>query len=145
MLDNCKVFNEDDSPIGKAGHSMRRYFHKRSKELKGVTRMWSVESQFFGQIRFSNSLGERKLCCTHSSKTRCIFVSRYSNNCIHKTKPIRSVHSVFRQLICCIWEDFDTFFSSFLLELFSFFFFIFGLSERNLLKFTLTVCLVIPC
>lgn len=33
IFDNCEVFNEDDSPVGKAGHSMRKYFEMRWTEL----------------------------------------------------------------------------------------------------------------
>uniref|UniRef100_A0A914XR24 Bromodomain adjacent to zinc finger domain protein 2B n=1 Tax=Plectus sambesii TaxID=2011161 RepID=A0A914XR24_9BILA len=34
MFDNCKIFNEDDSAIGKAGTALRRFFNRRWKELK---------------------------------------------------------------------------------------------------------------
>lgn len=33
VFENCEKFNEDDSEIGRAGHSMRRYFDKRWTEL----------------------------------------------------------------------------------------------------------------
>nr|XP_023030372.1 bromodomain adjacent to zinc finger domain protein 2B-like isoform X3 [Leptinotarsa decemlineata] len=33
MFDNCETFNEDDSPVGKAGHSLREFFEARWKEL----------------------------------------------------------------------------------------------------------------
>lgn len=33
IFDNCEVFNEDDSPVGKAGHGMRKYFELRWAEL----------------------------------------------------------------------------------------------------------------
>ncbi|XP_034742358.1 bromodomain adjacent to zinc finger domain protein 2B isoform X3 [Etheostoma cragini] len=33
VFDNCETFNEDDSEIGRAGHSMRRFFDKRWTEL----------------------------------------------------------------------------------------------------------------
>lgn len=33
IFDNCEVFNEDDSPVGKAGHGMRKYFEMRWNEL----------------------------------------------------------------------------------------------------------------
>ncbi|KAK1902813.1 Bromodomain adjacent to zinc finger domain protein 2B [Dissostichus eleginoides] len=33
IFDNCEKFNEDDSEIGRAGHSMRRFFDKRWTEL----------------------------------------------------------------------------------------------------------------
>uniref|UniRef100_A0A665UVF8 Bromodomain adjacent to zinc finger domain 2B n=1 Tax=Echeneis naucrates TaxID=173247 RepID=A0A665UVF8_ECHNA len=33
VFDNCEKFNEDDSEIGRAGHSMRRFFDKRWTEL----------------------------------------------------------------------------------------------------------------
>jgi len=26
IFDNCEKFNEDDSPVGKAGHSLRNFF-----------------------------------------------------------------------------------------------------------------------
>lgn len=32
---NCEVFNEDDSPVGKAGHAMRNLFDTRWVELIG--------------------------------------------------------------------------------------------------------------
>jgi len=33
IFDNCRTFNEDNSPIGKAGVTMRRYFQRRWREL----------------------------------------------------------------------------------------------------------------
>ncbi|XP_055688783.1 bromodomain adjacent to zinc finger domain protein 2B isoform X2 [Lutzomyia longipalpis] len=33
IFNNCEVFNEDDSPVGKAGHGMRKFFELRWKEL----------------------------------------------------------------------------------------------------------------
>ncbi|XP_055641579.1 uncharacterized protein LOC129778600 isoform X3 [Toxorhynchites rutilus septentrionalis] len=33
IFDNCEVFNEDDSPVGTAGHGMRKYFERRWAEL----------------------------------------------------------------------------------------------------------------
>ncbi len=33
VFENCERFNEDDSEIGRAGHSMRRFFDKRWTEL----------------------------------------------------------------------------------------------------------------
>lgn len=33
IFNNCEVFNEDDSPVGKAGHEMRKYFELRWVEL----------------------------------------------------------------------------------------------------------------
>lgn len=33
IFDNCEVFNEDDSPVGKAGHNMRKFFEMRWSEL----------------------------------------------------------------------------------------------------------------
>ncbi|CAJ1079290.1 bromodomain adjacent to zinc finger domain protein 2B isoform X1 [Xyrichtys novacula] len=33
VFENCEKFNEDDSQIGRAGHSMRRFFDKRWTEL----------------------------------------------------------------------------------------------------------------
>ncbi|XP_024863459.1 bromodomain adjacent to zinc finger domain protein 2B isoform X3 [Kryptolebias marmoratus] len=33
VFDNCEKFNEDDSEIGRAGHSMRKFFDKRWTEL----------------------------------------------------------------------------------------------------------------
>jgi len=32
---NCEVFNEDDSPVGKAGHAMRSLFDARWLEIMG--------------------------------------------------------------------------------------------------------------
>ena len=33
IFSNCEVFNEDDSPVGKAGHTMRNLFETRWAEL----------------------------------------------------------------------------------------------------------------
>ena len=33
VFDNCEKFNEDNSDIGRAGHSMRRFFERRWPEL----------------------------------------------------------------------------------------------------------------
>jgi len=33
IFNNCETFNEDDSPVGKAGHSMRMFFETRWTEL----------------------------------------------------------------------------------------------------------------
>uniref|UniRef100_A0A336LQU0 CSON001452 protein n=1 Tax=Culicoides sonorensis TaxID=179676 RepID=A0A336LQU0_CULSO len=33
IFNNCEVFNEDDSPVGKAGHGMRNFFETRLLEL----------------------------------------------------------------------------------------------------------------
>lgn len=33
IFDNCEIFNEDDSPVGKAGHSLRKFFESRWIEL----------------------------------------------------------------------------------------------------------------
>lgn len=33
IFDNCEMFNEDDSPVGTAGHGMRKYFEQRWAEL----------------------------------------------------------------------------------------------------------------
>ncbi|XP_036331585.1 proline-rich protein 36-like [Rhagoletis pomonella] len=33
IFDNCEMFNEDDSPVGKAGHGMRKFFELRWTEL----------------------------------------------------------------------------------------------------------------
>lgn len=35
IFSNCEVFNEDDSPVGKAGHAMRNLFNTRWVELIG--------------------------------------------------------------------------------------------------------------
>lgn len=35
MFQNCEVFNEDDSPVGKAGHAMKQLFDTRWMELIG--------------------------------------------------------------------------------------------------------------
>lgn len=35
IFNNCETFNEDDSPVGKAGHSMRSFFETRWGELNG--------------------------------------------------------------------------------------------------------------
>ncbi|CAG0922552.1 unnamed protein product [Notodromas monacha] len=36
IFDNCEIFNEDDSPVGKAGHNMRTYFESRWAEVTGA-------------------------------------------------------------------------------------------------------------
>ncbi|GFY49812.1 bromodomain adjacent to zinc finger domain protein 2B [Trichonephila inaurata madagascariensis] len=33
IFDNCETFNEDESPVGQAGHSMRAFFETRWSEL----------------------------------------------------------------------------------------------------------------
>lgn len=33
IFDNCEIFNEDDSPVGKAGHCLRKFFEARWAEL----------------------------------------------------------------------------------------------------------------
>ncbi|XP_043432765.1 bromodomain adjacent to zinc finger domain protein 2B isoform X29 [Prionailurus bengalensis] len=33
VFDNCETFNEDDSDIGRAGHSMRKYFEKKWTDI----------------------------------------------------------------------------------------------------------------
>ncbi|KAH9517833.1 Bromodomain adjacent to zinc finger domain protein 2B, variant 6 [Dermatophagoides farinae] len=33
MFDNCVTFNEDESPVGQAGHLLRAFFESRWKEL----------------------------------------------------------------------------------------------------------------
>lgn len=33
IFDNCETFNEDDSPVGQAGHNMRNFFESRWEEL----------------------------------------------------------------------------------------------------------------
>ncbi|XP_031616444.1 bromodomain adjacent to zinc finger domain protein 2B isoform X2 [Contarinia nasturtii] len=33
IFDNCEMFNEDDSPVGKAGHSLRKFFEARWVDL----------------------------------------------------------------------------------------------------------------
>lgn len=35
IFNNCETFNEDDSPVGKAGHGMRTYFETRWGEING--------------------------------------------------------------------------------------------------------------
>lgn len=35
VFNNCQTFNEDDSEVGVAGHSMRRFFEKRWKDFGG--------------------------------------------------------------------------------------------------------------
>lgn len=32
---NCEMFNEDDSPVGKAGHNLKAFFENRWQELTG--------------------------------------------------------------------------------------------------------------
>ena len=33
VFDNCKTFNEDESEVGHCGHTMRKFFDRRWKEL----------------------------------------------------------------------------------------------------------------
>lgn len=33
MFDNCVIFNEDESPVGQAGHNLRAFFETRWDEL----------------------------------------------------------------------------------------------------------------
>ena len=35
IFQNCQVFNEDDSPVGKCGRNMKTFFQKRWTELTG--------------------------------------------------------------------------------------------------------------
>lgn len=35
VFENCEVFNEDDSPVGQAGHIMRKFFFLRYEQLVG--------------------------------------------------------------------------------------------------------------
>jgi len=35
IFNNCETFNEDDSPVGKAGHGMRTFFEARWGEING--------------------------------------------------------------------------------------------------------------
>ncbi|KAM8901523.1 bromodomain adjacent to zinc finger domain protein 2B isoform 14-T15 [Lycaon pictus] len=37
VFDNCETFNEDDSDIGRAGHSMRKYFEKKWTDIFKVS------------------------------------------------------------------------------------------------------------
>ncbi|XP_071035935.1 bromodomain adjacent to zinc finger domain protein 2B isoform X6 [Parasteatoda tepidariorum] len=36
IFDNCETFNEDDSPVGQAGHSMRAFFETKWSELSST-------------------------------------------------------------------------------------------------------------
>ena len=38
MFNNCETFNEDNSEVGRAGHTLRNFFEKRWKELFGDDR-----------------------------------------------------------------------------------------------------------
>ena len=33
IFDNCLTFNEDESPVGQAGHQLRAFFEAKWKEL----------------------------------------------------------------------------------------------------------------
>ena len=33
VFENCEIFNEDDSPVGQAGHVMKEFFYSRYREL----------------------------------------------------------------------------------------------------------------
>ena len=39
VFDNCQTFNEDDSEVGRSGHTMRKFFETRWTELcsKGLS------------------------------------------------------------------------------------------------------------
>lgn len=45
VFDNCETFNEDDSDIGRAGHSMRKYFEKKWTDTSKVS--WSYNLSLF--------------------------------------------------------------------------------------------------
>lgn len=54
VFDNCETFNEDDSDIGRAGHSMRKCFEKKWTDTFKVS--WSYNLSLFfpfkqGQMR----------------------------------------------------------------------------------------------
>lgn len=36
MFDNCVTFNEDESPVGQAGHNLRAFFETKWNEFFGV-------------------------------------------------------------------------------------------------------------
>lgn len=44
IFNNCEIFNEDDSPVGKAGHGMRTYFETRWGEINGHAHKGSPHS-----------------------------------------------------------------------------------------------------
>ncbi|XP_057361511.1 bromodomain adjacent to zinc finger domain protein 2B isoform X19 [Manis pentadactyla] len=46
VFDNCETFNEDDSDIGRAGHSMRKYFEKKWTDTFKVSRSYNNLSFF---------------------------------------------------------------------------------------------------
>lgn len=54
IFDNCEIFNEDDSPVGKAGHSLRKFFESRWMELTDKHSWY----QLF-QIKFMNEWNDR--------------------------------------------------------------------------------------
>ena len=35
IFDNCETFNEDESPVGQAGHNLRAFFESKWKEHNG--------------------------------------------------------------------------------------------------------------
>lgn len=47
VFDNCETFNEDDSDIGRAGHSMRKYFEKKWTDIFKVSWSYNNLSLFF--------------------------------------------------------------------------------------------------
>lgn len=47
VFDNCETFNEDDSDIGRAGHSMRKYFEKKWTDIFKVSWSYNNLSFFF--------------------------------------------------------------------------------------------------
>ncbi|KAM6985023.1 bromodomain adjacent to zinc finger domain protein 2B-like [Aplochiton taeniatus] len=50
VFDNCEKFNEDNSDIGRAGHSMRRFFEKRWTELLRKTFQPDVDNGSSDQL-----------------------------------------------------------------------------------------------
>lgn len=51
MFINCEVFNEDDSPVGKAGHGMRNFFETRWTEITGSPPSGHPPVHSWGSVR----------------------------------------------------------------------------------------------
>lgn len=49
IFDNCEIFNEDDSPVGKAGHGMRKYFEVRWAELTDKHSWYQLHMKFLNE------------------------------------------------------------------------------------------------
>lgn len=51
IFDNCETFNEDDSAVGRAGHTMRRFFERRWRDI--LSARGGAESSWCALLRHS--------------------------------------------------------------------------------------------